>query len=382
MTTRERADTQARLPIGEAAKRRESIYYLAQNLITFSQLERIIYRQASQPELTSVFEAQTAIGSAIDYFLVLANFIWGYRGGYCAKPDDPKNPGFSADELTAVFSQSYPTGWGKEKEKMVDLLLKHRSRFFLFAGKTDFKPRELVFTKAGIKQALIPLWEETARKFQLDALQVQNVMGLQDQSLTPSEKTASSESPSQIAARIITKRFDALVKDDKDYSYLAKPDCLLVYDLDGEIFHVQVQPDYIKRLREDRKTTKARHIVVKRIIGDFKDSKQQILDRTTPYGQAMHLYNWLLSQVGQRFKQNQLQWVREGLANQKVRKVFLIPQDVTRPIEASQVQTALEFLQEEEGSVFTPMPTLTDQDAKLAIEILEQNLRISQTVKI
>src|SRR3989344_5909947 len=375
MTTRERTDAQARLPIGETAKRRESTYYLAQNLITFSQLERIIYRQASQPELTSVFEAQTAIGSAIDYFLVLANFIWGYRGGYCAKPDDPKNPGFSADELTAVFSQFHPTGW--EREKMLHLLFKHRERCFMFAGKTDFEPERLVFTKAGIRQALIPLWEEAARKFGLDSLQVQNVMDLQDHSLIPSQKAALSESPAQIAARIITARFDTLVEDNKDYSYLAKPDCLLVYEMDGETFHIQIQPDYIKRLREDRKTTKARHIVAKRIIGDFKDSKRQILDRTTAYGQAMLAYNWLLAQIGQRFKQNQLQWVRECLANRKARKVFLIPQDVTRPIEASQVQTALEFLQEEEGSGFTPMPQLSDIDAQHAKNILEQTLRTS-----
>lgn len=378
MTTGERTYTQARLPIGEAAKRPESIYYLAQNLITFSQLERIIYRQVSQPELTSVFEAQTAIGSAIDYFLVLAKFIWGYRGGYCAKPDDRKNPGFSDNKVADVFSQSYPTGW--EMEKMLDLLLKHRSRFFLFAGKTDFKPEELVFTKTGIKQALIPLWEEAARKFQLDALQVQNVMALQDQSLVPSQKTASSESPGQIATRIITERFDALVEDDTDYSYLAKPDCLLVYELDGETFHIQVQPDYIKRLREDRKTTKARHIVAKRIIGDFKDSKRQILDRTTAYGQAMHLYNWLLSQIGQRFKQDQLKWVR--LPDRRVRRVFLIPQEVARPIQGTQVQTALEFLQEEERSIFFPMPTLTDQDSRLAKEILDQNLKISRIIAI
>ena len=154
MTTRERTDAQARLPIGETAKRRESTYYVAQNLITFSQLERIIYRQASQPELTSVFEAQTAIGSAIDYFLVLANFIWGYRGGYCAKPDDPKNPGFSADELTAVFSQFHPTGW--EREKMLHLLFKHRERFFMFAGKTQIKPRGGFFKKTSIYLLLFP----------------------------------------------------------------------------------------------------------------------------------------------------------------------------------------------------------------------------------
>lgn len=377
MTTRERTDTQARLPLGETAKRPESTY-LAQNLITFSQLERIIYRQVSQPELTSVFEPQTVIGSAVDYFLVLTNFIYRYRGGYCARPDDPKNPGFSDNKVADVFSQFYPTGW--QKEKMLDLLLKHRSRFFMFAGKTDFKPEKLVFTKTGIRQALIPLWEKVARKFSLDTLQMQNVMVLEDQSLLSSEKAASSESPSQIATRIISERFDALVDDDKDYSYIAKPDCLLAYNLNGETFHIQVQPDYIKRLREERKTTKARHIVAKTIIGDFKDSKRQILDRTTAYGQAMHLYNWLLSQTGQRFKQNQLQWVR--LANRQQRKVFLIPQDVTRPIESGQVQTALEFLQEAEGSVFTPMPILTDQDSRLAQEILEQSLKISRTVKI
>lgn len=377
MTTRERTDTQARLPIGETAKRPESIY-LAQNLITFSQLERIIYRQASQRELTSVFEAQTAIGSAIDYFLVLANFIYRYRGGYCAKPDDLRNPGFPDDKLTNTFSQFYPTGW--EMKKMLNLLFKHRSRFFMFAGKTDFKPEELVFTKTGIRQALIPLWEEAARKFQLDALQVQNVMGLQDQSLVPSQKTASSESTSLIATRIISERFDALVDDDKDYSYIAKPDCLLVYDLNGETFHIQVQPDYIKRLREERKTTKARHIVAKRIIGDFKDSKRQILDRTTAYGQAMHLYNWLFSQIGQRFKQDQLKWVR--LPDRQVRRVFLIPQTVARPIEETRAQPVLEFLQEEEGSVFTPMPILSDEDSQHAKNILEQTLRTSQTVKI
>lgn len=93
----------------------------------------------------------------------------------------------------------------------------------------------------------------------------------------------------------------------------------------------------------------------------------------------MLVSNFLLSQIGRNFKQNQLRWVR--LPNRQVRRVFSIPQDLAKPVPSNQVQTALEFLQEEDGEIFTQMPSLTDELSEAAVNILKEALKISAKVK-
>lgn len=354
-------------PTGPASNPEQEIRLV--NLITFSQIERIIYHKIHEVRFTGSLDARSAVGAAIDHFLVLANFIYRYRDDYCFNP----NIIYATWNLEDVFSRFYPTGWGRDK-------FIHALREFRPSFADDVNPR-YALTKDSIKKNLIPLFNKVAGNFSLDALNLQNVAALEANRLQTSDKTASSETISEIAQRIVTERFDALVDDDQDYTYIARPDCVLVYKLNGEIFHIQVQPDYIKRLREKRKTTRARQIVARRIIGDFKDSDFRNLEDTqSPSGQTMLVYSWLLAEVGKRFKQNQRKWTR--LSSGQKRPVFLIPQEITNPIEADKVQTALECLREESGEIFKPLPTLTEKSAQRAKNDLEQALTISRRVKI
>lgn len=342
--------------------------YRVGNIITFSGIEKIIYQDIEKVPPRNIFNASLAIGTAVDWFLVPANFIYRFRDDYCFEPEL-----YPEWDLKEVFSSFYPTGWNFGK--ILALLEKHRPNF-----SKALAPESSALERRNIKRALIPLWIEVAKEFKLDALQFQGVVTQEDGFILPSQKTASPQTIAQIGQRIVAERFDTLVDDDKDYTYFAEPDCLLLYQLDGEIFHIQIAPDYIKRLREKRKTTKARNIVTKRIVGDFKDSeKRDLSDFETPFGKTMLVYNWLLLQIGQRLRLNQLCQVR--LSNRQVRRVFLIPQEVAKPIPAESVQTALEFLQEEGEQIFAPMPKLTPDLQEKARVIFEQALRISRQVK-
>jgi len=344
----------------------------AQGLITFSDIERIIYRDIEKVPPRNSFDVGAVIGTGIDWFLVPANFIYRYRDDYCFSEE------FYPDwKIEDVFSKFYPTGFGFDK--YLDILQKHRREF---QGKYNpLYPANLALERRNIKRALIPLWEEIAKEFKIDSLEVQGIMENVEGVILPSGKTASAETVGQIGQRIVRERFDALVDDDKNYTYLAKPDCLLVYELDGQTFHIQVQPDYIKRLREKRKSVKKRRIVIKRIVGDFKDSdRKDLTDLSTPFGKVMLVYNWLLSQIGQRLKMNQLTWVR--LSSRQLRRVLLIPQEVAHPVALDKVETGIEFLQEESGDIFSSMPKLSPRNEELARDILEKALRVSRQVKI
>lgn len=339
------------------------------SLITFSEIEKIIYWQIHKVEPKNTFDAQAAIGTAIDWFLVPANFIYRYRDNYCFPPEL-----YPEWDLKTVFAKFFPTGW--QFGNLLTLLENHRPNFFV--GK---KSPNLALGREHIKRQLVPLWQEAAKKFKLDALYVQSIMAQDGNFLLSEGRTASSETIAAIGQRIVSERFDTLIDDDKSYTYLAKPDCLLKFEVAGYDFNILVQPDYIKRLREERKTVQKRNIVVKRIVGDFKDSNMKdITDFEKPFSQVMLVYNWLLAQIGRNFKQNQLERIR--LPNRQVRRVFLIPQEVAKPVPANQVQTALEFLQEGEGQIFTQMPPLTDELTEFAQSILVKALLLSRQPKL
>src|SRR3990167_4218214 len=55
-------------------------------IITFSQIERIIYEKEGI-ESRGVFNANLAIGTAIDHFLVPGEFIYGNRADYFLPPE-------------------------------------------------------------------------------------------------------------------------------------------------------------------------------------------------------------------------------------------------------------------------------------------------------
>ena len=198
--------------------------------------------------------------------------------------------------------------------------------------------------------------------------------------ILPSGKPASIETVKEIGQRIVEKRFDALVEDDKDYTYVAKPRCLFLYEKDGETIPVEVEPDEIKFLREKQKTTIKRQVVTARIVGDFKDSvRKDLADYSTAFGKTMLVYNFLSSQIGQRFKQKITTF---KLPDGRVRRFFVIKDKVSKPVPKDRVVTALECLQEEGENIFNPMPRLTVEDEALARSILEEALRISRQVKI
>lgn len=336
-------------------------------LITLSDIETIIYRRIAKVEPNGQISAAAAVGGAIDHFLIPANFIYRYRDDYCFPPE--LHPDW---DLQSVFARFYPTGY--RFGEILEILEKHRPRF---CEQNPLNPANLALERRNIKRKLVPVWQEIAKRFKIDFFNLQGVMDIERNSLIFGGRTASEEDIAQITGRIIHNRFDDLVDDDKDYTYIARPDCLLAYESNGQTFHIQVEPDYIKRLRERRKTVKKRHIVTKRIVGDFKDSdKRDLTDFSTPYGKTMLVYNWLLSQIGERFKWNQLTFVR--LNNRQKRRVFLIPQEVGKQIDSGSVQTALEFLRADGSEIFSPMPQLSEDLRDMAKTTLDQALLLSQ----
>lgn len=342
------------------------------SFITMSKIEAIIYSESSRLGSEIPIIGDIAIGRAIDWFLVPANFIYRFRDNYCFPPQL-----YPEWDLRSVFSSFYPTGYGYGD--IVAILEKHRPNFW--GDQNPLKPANLALERRNIKDKLIPVWQEIARKFEIDSFGLQEVMEVKEGQILPTERTASEETIAQIGIRIVRDRFDALVDDDKNYTYVAQPDCLLVCELAGQTFHIQVKPDYIKRLREKRKTTAKRHIIIKRIVGDFKDSdRRDLADFSTPFGRTMLVYNWLLSQIGEKLKWDQLTWVR--LTNGQRRRVFLIPQEVRRPFPAGSVLAALEFLREDGGEIFSRLPQLSEDSESLARNTLERALLLSQKSRL
>ena len=338
-------------------------------IINFSEIETIIYRDIAGVEPRDFMHSSQAIGRAIDFALIPLEFIYRLRAGYCFTDQD-----FS---LAQLFVKYYPTGW--KRDKFLNLLEKYREKFILIPG-----VQQPALARRDVKERVLPMWYEIAKSFNLDALSLQGTMTIQEDLLLPSDQTASGETVMQIGRRIITDRFDYLVGDDPDYTYTARPDFLVVYDLDGQRFYIQIQPDYLKMLRKGRKTTQAKHIITKRIIGDYKDTdRRDLYDMSTPFGQMIGVHNWLLRESGLRFKWppgRQPMWV--SLLNRQKRLVFWIPPEVKNPLPPHQVTTNIEFLREDGEEITIPMPALTLETKEKAKEILEEALRISQTVKI
>ena len=216
-------------------------------------------------------------------------------------------------------------------------------------------------------------------------------MGQEGDSLLPSDKRASGETVMDIAQRIVVERFDSLVSYDPNYSSIAKPDCLLFFVSGGQVFSVIVQPDSVGILRTKKKSVRERikkdqiprykRVVSKRIVLDAKDSQaKDFSDIETAYGKSMLVYNWLLSQIGQRLRMGpkDKQWIT--LPNNQKRQVFVIPPE--ERFSAESVQTGLEFLREDADKMFVPMPTLSPEDKELAKSILEKVLLASQQSKL
>ena len=341
-----------------------------QSLITFTDIRKAIYKM-DEVLPGDTFEVNATIGSAIDWFLVPAQFIYRFRDNYCF---DPKRF-YTNWNLETVFSNFYPTGWGREKYLSI---LEDRRKDFV--ENNPLYPANLALERRNIKRALIPVWKDVAKKFGIDSLEVQEIMENLHGVILPSGKPASIETVKEIGQRIVEKRFDALVEDDKDYTYIAKPRCLFLYEKDGETFPVEAEPDEIKFLRGKQKTTIKRQVVTARIVGDFKDSvRQDLTDYSTAFGKTMLVYNFLLGQIGQKFKRKVTTF---NLPNGHVRRFFVIKDKVSKPVPKDRVVTALECLQEEGENIFTPMPRLSKEDEELARSILEKAFLISRQVRI
>ena len=346
-------------------------------LITFSDIEKGVY-QKHGVEPRDIISKGLAVGIAIDYFLIPANFIYRYRAKYCFPDDDDQ---FNSWNMVDAFNKFFPTGFPSERNKMIEFLEKYRNSFM--GRNNPLNPENPVLEKRGIRDRLFPLWKDVAKTFRIDSLNLQGIMKKQNGSLVASEETASAEGIMDIAQRIVSERFYSLIEDDQDYSYYAKPDFLIEYAFEGKTFHIQVQPDYIKRLREERKSVKKRiakgeklgkRIVVQRIVGDFKDSDKAELEKGSgPFIETMRLYNWLLSEIGKRGRFHKATWVR--LPNGQKRKTYIIPIDATDVVSADKVEATLTLLRAERESMNTPMPKLTPITQAKAKETLEWALR-------
>ena len=351
-------------------------------IITFSQIEKIIYEQ-NGVESKGIFNANLAIGTTLDYFIVPGEFIYGNRADYCFPQEL-----YPEWELHKVFGQQLPTAYSSRKADYLELLERHRERF---TEKPPLRPEDPPLERWLIKQRLIPLWDEVAQKFKLPALALQHVMDQEGNFLLPSGHSASEETVKGMAQRIIVERFDSLVKDEPNYNYIAKPDFLIPYIVDGEEYSILVQPDYIKTLKTNKKSVKERErkdqipryksVVAKRIVGDFKDSEiRDLFDPTTAYGKSIRLYNWLLTQIGQRLRRGpkDKKWIT--FTNGQGQYVFILPSEEKFPAES--IQTALEFLREDVDRMYVPLPTLSPEDEELAKQILEETLLASQQSKL
>ena len=351
-------------------------------IITFSKIEKIIYEQ-NDVEPSGPINASLAIGSAIDDFLVPAEFIYRERADYCFPPEL-----YPEWNLQNVFSRYYPTGY--RREKYLELLEYFRKDF---TKKNPLRPGNSQLERGLIKERLIPLWNEVARGFKLDSLALQHVMDSDGNYLLPLGRRASEETVMHIAQRIVVERFDRLVEDDPNYTYFAKPDCLLTYIIDGCEYSILVQPDYVKKLDDKKKSVKQRikkgeipghkRVVTKRILGDLKDSTaRDFSDPSTAYGKAMRVYSRFLKQIGQwiKFGPKDIQWLK--FPDYRVKRAFIIPHDVEPRVPAESVETRLDFMREDGKNMSVPMPTLNHQDEKLARSILEEALLASQKSKL
>lgn len=367
-------------PVGEPPELEKKLR--PPRIITFSQIERIIYEQEGI-ESQGVFNANLAIGTAVDYFLVPGEFVYRNRADYCFAPEL-----YPEWDLDKVFGPYLPTAYLTRRAEYLDLLKRHRERF---TEEPPLRPKDPPLERWLIKKRLIPLWNEVAQKFKLPALALQHVMDQQGNFLLPSGHSASEETVKGIAQRIIVERFDSLVKDEPNYSYIAKPDFLINYIANGEEYSILVQPDYVKTLKTKKKSVKERTrkdqipryktLVAKRIVGDFKDSEiRDFFDPTGAYGKSMRLYNWLSYQVGQRFRRGpkDKKWITHQ--NDQGQYAFIIPLEERFP--AERVQTGLEFLRENADKMYVPMPALSPEDEALAKRDLDQALIASQQSKL
>jgi len=361
--------------LGEPAKPERE--HRIDRLITLSNIERGVYQKYGfEPQ--GIISKGLAVGSAIDYFLIPANFIYRYRAKYCFPDDDDQ---FNSWNMVDAFNKFFPTGFPSERNKMIEFLKKYRGSFM--DRNNPLNPENPVLEKRGIRDRLVPLWIDIAKTFRIDALKLQGIIKKEDNSLVTSEETASSEGIMDIAQRIVSERFYSLIEDDQDYSYYAKPDFLIEYTFEGKIFHIQVQPDYIKRLREERKSVKKRiskreklgkRIVVQRIIGDFKDiDKTELVEGNGPFIETMRLYNWLLSEIGRRGRFHKATWVK--LSSGQKRKTYIIPIDATDVVSADKVEARLTLLKASRDGMDLPMPKITPITEAKARETLEWALR-------
>lgn len=319
-------------------------------LVTFSEIEKGIYEDYDI-EPKDLISKGILVGSALDYFLVLANFIYRHRAKYCL-PDKRDLPLEDRWDMEDAFGQFYRTGYKNDKDKMLTLLHVHRDRY---TGKNNpLRESDPVFQKRGIKERLTFLWKDVGRQFGVDTNFLQGIMKRENGNLSASTEVASNEGIHEVENRILNNRFYSLIDDDKDYSYVARPDFLIEYKLDGKTFCIQVQPDYIKRLRSERKSVRDRmredqkqRIVAQRIVGDFKDTQiQDLRSNTGPLAESMETYNWFLSEVAQRGKMQKAIWIKDRLSSD-TRKVFIFSLDDKPIIKPEKIEARLTFLHAE-----------------------------------
>ena len=359
-------------PFGEPTEPEKE--YKVERLVTFSDLEKEIYR-SHKFEARDVVSRGAAVGAAIDWFLVPANFVYRHRDNYFF-PEEL----YPDWDLETTFSNYYPTGYGWDD--YLEILKWHRKKY---VQENPLNPANLALERQNVKRTLFPLWNEAAKKFKVDVLSFQGMMVRSGNVLLPSGETVSAETVAQIGQRIVKEKFDALVDDDKDYSFFAKPGCMIPI---GD-YHLWVEADFVKNLRTKRKSVRERikrgeklgkRIMAKRIIGDFKDSDWKDLeDLRGPFAESMFLYNSLLSIIVRKIKLNQVIWAR--FSNGQGRRTFIIHLDAPDVTPEGRTETSLTFLRESGEEMFAPMPRLSQEAQKRAKEILERNLKRVAGVK-
>lgn len=332
----------------------------ADSFITYSQLERMI---APEEVGRLFFDARMQVGSAIDSFLLIAKFAFQNRGSYCKS--EKETPDWNLDD---VFSGYMPTAQGASK--LIEIL--YRSR-------TNFKAPKEGPTYAHLKSKLLELWPQVAKLHKLDTLSAQSTMATQADMFTQANQAAVTEPLEQIATRVITERFDELVAHS-DYTHLARPDFGILFRHNGQITIIQVQLDYYSRLKDEQQTTAQKHLLVKRRLGDYKDSERRNLDDpSTTQGKRYLVYNWLATEALTRFV-HKITWLK--FPNGHVRPVFAIDLESPPKFPEQDCEVALEFIREEGSQILSPMPKLTSQEKDTARLLVESAVAESKRSKL
>lgn len=303
------------------------------------------------------------LGNFVDELAMIGNLINSERAWYCApKEENPKK------SVGKILPGSLPTALNFHDVRR--LLEDFRPLFQ--KSEEGHRPYE----REEIKRKLHEVWPEIARRLDIRSFFYQSTMINQNGILLPSGRTASPEEVSDIAARIIDKRFDTLVENDPDYNAIFQPAFVFEMTIGERKRHLYVRPDRIEVLKPGQKTTQEKvrkgQIVKRIMVTDIKNSRKELFeDPKSPIARTIRFTRMVDEQIARKFDWNLLiDNARTQGWSVRSQRVFLITSQTPDSFPPDQTETKYICLDEEGEDVEVPMPQLTKEEKKLAIQDL------------